>query len=184
MTSYLRKYVTALASARDYVAQWSSDHVFADEELIVPFPTIARFDPEKHVWNVNIKAWVYLPFQPKSFTDYLPSLPTLFVGKKNEETTTKVSADSIEDGANKKEKTIFNEEDQLKTTTMESQPADREKVDQDKKDAAAAASEGNRQEKQKDALSESEIDSDDDIYEDALRKYSFLSIRIQLLISV
>jgi hypothetical protein len=59
MTSYLRKYVTALASAKDYVAQWSSDHVFADEELIVPFPTLALFDPDKHVWCVHIKAWIY-----------------------------------------------------------------------------------------------------------------------------
>ena len=81
MTSYLRKYVTALASAKDYVAQWSSEHVYANEVLIVPFPTLAIFDPEKHTWTVQIKAWLYLPFEGKKLKSYLPSLPSLFAGK-------------------------------------------------------------------------------------------------------
>ena len=86
MTSYLKKYVTAIASAKDYVAQWSSDHVYADEALIVPFPTLAIFDPTKDIWSVNIKAWLYLPFEGKKLKSYLPSLPS-FIKKKPNETT-------------------------------------------------------------------------------------------------
>ncbi|CAF0768844.1 unnamed protein product [Adineta ricciae] len=96
MTSYLKKYVTALASAKDYVAQWSSDHVYADEALIVPFPTLAIFDPTKHIWSVNIKAWLYLPFEGKKLKSYLPSLPSFITRKPNETTnedTTKINAD-------------------------------------------------------------------------------------------
>ncbi len=77
MTSYLRKYVTAFASAKDYVAQWSADHVYADEPLIVPFPTLAIFDPERCVWSIRIKAWLYLPFEGKKIKSYLPSFPSL-----------------------------------------------------------------------------------------------------------
>jgi hypothetical protein len=150
MTSYLRKYVTALASAKDYLAQWSSDHVFSDEELIVPFPTLAKFDPNKHVWSVHIKAWVYLPFQVKSLTSYLPSLPNFLTGNKNDE-----------EKINDDKKTIFNEDDQ----TSESQLTANDKVDKDKKESAAAVSEENHETKKKDEGS----DSDDDFYEEALR---------------
>ena len=91
MTSRLRKYVTALASARDYVAQWSSDHIYADQALIVPFPTLAIFDPTTHVWSIQIKAWLYLPFEGRKLKSYLPSLPGFLTGKtdetKPEETT-------------------------------------------------------------------------------------------------
>lgn len=166
MTSYLRKYVTALASARDYIAQWSSEHVFADEELIVPFPTIAIFNPDKHVWVVDIKAWVYLPFQPKSFTSYLPSLPSIFVGNKNAEIKTTETTDSNND--NKTKKTSCNEEDENKLTTND-------KVDQDKKDSAAAVNEENQQVKKNDESSNEGSDSDD-MYEDALRKNCFFKL--------
>src|SRR5689334_6054162 len=86
MTSYLRKYVTALASAKDYIAQWSADHVLADEALIVPFPTLATYDPDKRIWTVNIKAWIYVPFEGKKIKSYLPSLPSLpgLFGRKTE----------------------------------------------------------------------------------------------------
>lgn len=182
MTSYLRKYVTALASARDYVAQWSSEHVFADEELIVPFPTIARFNPEKRVWVVGIKAWVYLPFQTKSLSSYLPSLPTILTGKKVTDTTKK-PADSNDDAENKQKKTIFNEDDE-NLATGERLSANREKVDLDKKETAAAASAANELAQKADTPSEEETSSDDaadddDIYEDALGKdFRFIFISI------
>lgn len=167
MTSYLRKYVTALASAKDYVAQWSSDHVYADEELIVPFPTLALFDPKKHVWCVCIKAWIYLPFQNKSLTSYLPSLSSFMTGTKKEENIEK-SVDE-KDEIKTKKKTIFNEDEQ-KQTTNESQSKDSNiKVDQDKKETAAKLSEENHEIKKKDGSSDEGTDSDDDIYEDALR---------------
>jgi hypothetical protein len=81
MTSYLRKYVTALASAKDYVAQWSSEHVYGNDVLIVPFPTLAIFDREKKTWTVQIKAWLYVPFEGKKLTSYLPAMPSLFASK-------------------------------------------------------------------------------------------------------
>jgi hypothetical protein len=169
MTSYLRKYVTALASARDYIAHWSSEHIYADEELIIPFPTIARFNPDKHVWIVDIKAWVYLPFQTKSLTSYLPSLPSIFTGTKNAEIKADETTDSNND--NKTKKTIFNEQDQNK----ESPSTSNNKVEQEKKDTAAAVSEENHQIKKNDGSSNEASDSDDDMYEDALRKNSFLN---------
>ena len=168
MTSYLRKYVTALASARDYVAQWSSDHVYADEELIVPFPTIARFDPHKRVWVVDIKAWVYLPFTDKSLTSYLPSLPSFFSGTKSAEEKPNESTNSGDD-----KKTNSNEENQSK----ESPSTSNDKVDQEKKDAAATTTPENPQAKKSDGSSnEASSDSDDDIYEDALRKTDYFFI--------
>jgi hypothetical protein len=174
MTSYLRKYVTALASAKDYIAQWSSDHVYADEELIVPFPTIAIFDPDKHVWTVHIKAWVYLPFQPKSFTNILPSLPTslpslssFLGGNKKDEDKTEEFVDA-KDKPTENTQTVFNDDDKNKLT-KESGSTDDVKVDQDKKDAAATVSE----EKKADGSSGEASGSDDDIYEDALRKYFY-----------
>jgi hypothetical protein len=84
MTSYIRKYVTALASAKDYVSQWSSDHVYADDALIVPFPTLAIFNPDKDNWSVHIKAWLYLPFEGKKIKSYIPSLRSFLPGKTTE----------------------------------------------------------------------------------------------------
>ena len=170
MTSYLRKYVTALASAKDYIAQWSSDHVSADEELIIPFPTIAIFDPDKHVWKVHIKAWVYIPFQAKSLTNYLPSLPSFLTSKKSteikpEENIEKSIKNSIDN--NPKKTNIFNEEEQNKD--LETTPTD-EKVDKDKKETAAIASQANKEVKKNNGDDEHDS-ADDDIYEDCLSLY-------------
>jgi hypothetical protein len=174
MTSYLRKYVTALASAKDYIAQWSSDHVFSGEELIVPFPTLAIFDPDKHVWTVHIKAWVYLPFQDKSLKSYLPSLPKFLTGNKSEEKQVEVSTDSTDvNKKEKEEKTIFNEEDHAKLTNK-SKTSPNVKVDKDKKDAAAAVSKENHEKKKQDQ-SDDENESGDDMYEEVLRKFLSLS---------
>ncbi|CAF1344848.1 unnamed protein product [Adineta ricciae] len=169
MTSYLRKYVTALASARDYIAQWSSDHVYADEELIVPFPTLATYDAHRHRWSVHIKAWVYLPFQPKSITSYLPSLPSFLSGSEKKEDEEKQANEGksdksteVADGDNNKKKTVFNEDER---SIDKSSKGDKEKVDKEKKETAAAASEENHEAKKKNGDS----DSDDDMYEDALR---------------
>jgi len=151
MTSYLRKYVTALASAKDYVAQWSSDHVFADEELIVPFPTLAIFEPDKHVWSIYINAWIYLPFQSKTITDYLPSLPSFLTGSGNDKKET--SEESIKS----------NDEDEHNQTKESTNVT----VDKDKKDAAATASKDDHKAKKKGEAS----DSDDDMYDDVLRTY-------------
>ena len=107
MTSYLRKYVTAVASAKDYIAQWSSEHVFADEPLIIPFPTLAIFDAERRVWSVHIKAWVYLPFQSKPLTNYLPSLPNLWT-----------SAKPKENGSNEVVTKTIGEEDRCRKTDV------------------------------------------------------------------
>jgi hypothetical protein len=89
MTSYIKKYITALASAKEFIARWSADHVYADQALIVPFPTLAIFDPETNVWSIHIKAWLYLPFEGKKLKSYLPSLRNYLTGKidgtKNEE---------------------------------------------------------------------------------------------------
>ena len=170
MTSYIRKYVTALASARDYIAQWSSDHVYADEELIVPFPTLATYDTHRHRWSVHIKAWVYLPFQPKSISSYLPSLPSFLSGSEkkegedkqaNEEKSDK-STDVADSDDNNKKKTVFNEDER---SIDKSSKGDKEKVDKEKKESAATASEDNHEAKKKNGDS----DSDDDMYEDALR---------------
>jgi len=150
MTSYLRKYVTALASAKDYVAQWSSDHVFADEELIVPFPTLAIFEPDKHVWSIYINAWIYLPFQSKTITDYLPSLPSFLTGSGNDKKET--NEESIKS----------NDEDEHNQTESTNVT-----VDKDKKDAAATASKDDHKAKKKGEAS----DSDDDMYDDVLRTY-------------
>jgi hypothetical protein len=114
MASYLKKYVTALASAKDYVAQWSSDHVYADEALIVPFPTLAIFDPDKQVWAIHIKAWLYLPFEGKKLKSYLPSLPR-FINRKNEEKTD----ESINEDTEKKVTAAIANEDKNKESTDE-----------------------------------------------------------------
>ncbi|CAF0939602.1 unnamed protein product [Rotaria sp. Silwood1] len=171
MTSYLRKYVTALASAKDYIAQWSSDHVYADDELIVPFPTLAIFDPNKHIWSVHIKAWIYLPLQTKLLTSYLPSLPSFLTGSKTNKTKNKENIEesiNIND-ENKTKRTVFNEEDDNKIA-KESQSTTDVKVDKDKKDAAAAANAENDQAKDKDGSSDEGIDPDDDLYEEALQE--------------
>jgi len=89
MASYLKKYGTALLSAKHYVGQWSADHVYADEALIIPFPTLAIFNPDKNTWLIHIKAWLYLPFEGKKLKSYIPSLRSYLTGKivgiKNEE---------------------------------------------------------------------------------------------------
>lgn len=139
MTYYLKKYVNALASAKDYVGQWSANHVYADEALIVPFPTLAIFDPNKHVWNIHIKAWLYLPFEGKKLKSYLPSFLT---GKT--------------DGTKSEEK------------IDESTNEDDKKVDTEKKRTAAIATEADRKIKKQEEESTDEEDVDDDIYEDAL----------------
>lgn len=95
MTSYLRKYITALAAAKDYIAQWSSEHLFADEELIVPFPTLAIFDPNKNIWFVRIKAWIYVPLQTNTLKTYLPTLPSFLTSNKNEKTNNKEDQNEI-----------------------------------------------------------------------------------------
>jgi len=159
MTSYLRKYVTALASAKDYIATWSSDHVYADEELIVPFPTIAVFNPDKHVWTVHIKAWVYLPFQSKSLTSYLPSLPSFLGGSSSNET--------------KKDEEFVDAHDGDPNKLKESKSTENVKVDADKKEAAAILKKENQEIKKTDESSDEASEPDDDIYEDALRKYLF-----------
>lgn len=150
MTSYLRKYVTALASAKDYIAQWSSDHVFADEPLIVPFPTLAIFNPERKIWSVCIKAWVYLPFQNKSLKSYLPSLPKFITGQKTDKSKT--------------------DETETKTDL---------KIDDEKKEIANEVMKEIEKEKIKESIvmeqqeeeNENENENDvDDIYEDALGK--------------
>ena len=144
MTSYLRKYVTALASAKDYVAQWSSDHVFADEALIVPFPTLAIYDPDRKIWSVCIKAWVYSPFQSKSLTSYLPSLPKFIKG--GAEKTDKT----------KSEDTDLKVDDEKKEVAAEvTNKIEKEKV----KEALAAEEPDDENENENDV---------DDIYEDAL----------------
>ncbi|CAF0935447.1 unnamed protein product [Adineta steineri] len=171
MTSYIRKYVTAVASAKDYIAQWSSDHVYSDEELIVPFPTLAIYDPHKHAWTVHIKAWVYVPFQAKSLTSYLPSLPSFLGGSgnnKKENEDKKVDKENVDESnnsnnENQKKKTIFNENEYMKNKKSPSKDV---KVNQDKKDAAAAVSKENHKLKKDDGAS----DSDDDLYENALRE--------------
>ncbi|CAF2469265.1 unnamed protein product [Rotaria sp. Silwood2] len=177
MTSYLRKYVTALASAKDYIAQWSSDHVFADEELIVPFPTLAIYDPNKRIWTVHIKAWVYLPLQTKSLTSYLPSLPSFLTSSKSNEKQneeTKTNEEKMEDcinvnDENKRTITVSNEENEKKITE-ESESTTDDKVDQDKKDVAAVASKENDQTKNKDGSSDEANDFADDLYEEALQE--------------
>ena len=83
MTSRLKKYVTALTAARNYVTQWSADRVYADETLIVPFPTLAIYDPHRCVWLIDIKAWLYLPFDGKKIKGYFSSLPNKLF-KKND----------------------------------------------------------------------------------------------------
>jgi len=171
MTSYLRKYVTALASAKDYIAQWSSDHVFADEGFIVPFPTLAIFDPNKHIWSVHIKAWIYLPFQNKSLTSYLPSLPSFLSGNKNSEKENEENIDESNknsDTENKEKKTIFNENDPNKINNQ-SQSTSNDKVDKDKKETAAIANKEDHKEKKKDGSSDEGSNSDDDFYEECLR---------------
>jgi hypothetical protein len=72
MVSYLKKYATAFLSAKNYIAQWSAERVYADEALIVPFPTLAIYDPDKDGWLIDIKAWLYLPFEGEKIKSYLP----------------------------------------------------------------------------------------------------------------
>ncbi|CAF4845665.1 unnamed protein product [Rotaria socialis] len=79
MTSYLQKYIAALSSATDYISQWSPNQALADEEHIVPFPTLAIFDRNKQIWLVHVKAWIYLPIETKTLADYLSSLSSLLI---------------------------------------------------------------------------------------------------------
>lgn len=81
MASYLKKCATSLVLAKNYVAQWSADHLYSNEALIVPFPTIALFDPDRKIWSINVKAWVYLPFEGKKIKSYCSSLPNVVMRK-------------------------------------------------------------------------------------------------------
>lgn len=147
MTSYLRKYVTALASAKDYIAQWSSEHVFADEPLIVPFPTLAIYHPERQVWSVCIKAWVYLPLQSKSLKSYLPSLPKFITGRKNE-------------GAVESKSDMKVDEEKKEIAHEVTKEIEKEKVEE-----AIAMDNADDNNNEDEMINENDVD---DIYEDAL----------------
>ncbi|CAF0794734.1 unnamed protein product [Rotaria sp. Silwood1] len=111
MPSYLRKYVTALASAKSYVAQWSTQHVYADEALIVPFPTLAIFDREKQTWSINIKAWLYLPFEGKKIKGYLSSLPNILSSKTEDKIDDSMNKDNKKNDVGKSFKVLLENED-------------------------------------------------------------------------
>ncbi|CAF1198008.1 unnamed protein product [Rotaria sordida] len=93
MISYKRKYVSALVLAQDYMTQWSADNVYADEALIVPVPSLAVFDPNKNIWCIQIKAWLYLPFEEKKIKNYLSSLTTILTGKTEENVENSIHQD-------------------------------------------------------------------------------------------
>ncbi|CAF1028820.1 unnamed protein product [Adineta steineri] len=131
MTSYLKKYATAIISAKHYVAQWSTDHLYADQVLIVPFPTLAMYDSEKKIWSIHIKAWLYVPFQGKNLKSYLPSLPSFLRGKTDE---------------TKKEEAI---------------DEDNKKVDTEKKQAAAIAIKENNKVKEEEPSDEEDENYED-----------------------
>lgn len=100
MTSQQRKYAAALISAKQFVSQWSAEHVYAQDALIVPFPTLAVYDPARQIWTVQIKAWLYLPFEGKKLKSYLPALTSYFSGKSAQKTDAddqKVDAEADED---------------------------------------------------------------------------------------
>ncbi|CAF1479976.1 unnamed protein product [Rotaria magnacalcarata] len=156
MNSYLQKYIAALSSATDYIAQWSPDQVFADEEHIVPFPTLAIFDRNKQLWLVHVKAWVYLPMETKTFADYLSSLPSLLIGSKNEENIDVVNYNKIEN------RITFNEN----KNEIVNQPELTTNVNIDKDPKYATASTGDNQENNKDGYS----DSDNHLYERAFQQ--------------
>lgn len=92
MASYVKKYVTAFKSAKDFVSQWSTDHMYADEALIVPFPTLAIFNPDTTLWSVHIKAWLYVPLEGKKIKSYLSSIPKSITGRIQENRTTNAMA--------------------------------------------------------------------------------------------
>ncbi|CAF2972434.1 unnamed protein product [Rotaria sp. Silwood2] len=85
MTKGMIDFIVLLASlltlTKDYMAQWAADYVYADEALIVPFPSLAIFDPDTNIWRIQITAWLYLPFESKKIKSYLSSLPTILSGK-------------------------------------------------------------------------------------------------------
>ncbi len=108
MSHYLKKYVTAFASAKDYVTNWSADHFYADQALIVPFPTLARFDPSKQIWSVHIKAWLYLPFEGKKIKNYLSN----YLPHKTDETKNEVKVEESIDEDHKREE-LMDDEDTL-----------------------------------------------------------------------
>lgn len=74
MSTKWKKYVTALIAAKEYVTEWSAEQLYADEILVVPFPTLAIYDPEQSMWSVQVRAWLYAPFQNKKWKDYFKSL--------------------------------------------------------------------------------------------------------------
>ncbi|CAF4029947.1 unnamed protein product [Rotaria sp. Silwood1] len=96
MTTYLRKYVNSLASAKEYIAQWLSNHVLGNEELFISFPTLLMFDRKKHIYSVHIKARIFLILQTKSLTSYFSSLLSLLTGSKSDETNNENSLNVIE----------------------------------------------------------------------------------------
>ncbi|CAF5135099.1 unnamed protein product [Rotaria sp. Silwood1] len=87
---------SAVALTKDYMVQWAANNVYADEALIVPFPSLAIFDPDTKLWHIHIKAWLYLPFEIQKFKNYLSSLPSILTGKTEEK-----SEDSINQNTKK-----------------------------------------------------------------------------------
>ncbi|CAF3393817.1 unnamed protein product [Rotaria socialis] len=156
MTSYLQKYIAALSSATDYISQWSPNQALADEEHIVPFPTLAIFDRNKQIWLVHVKAWIYLPIETKTLADYLSSLSSLLIGSKNEENIDVVNYNKIEN------RITFHEN----KNEIVNLPELKTNVNIDKDPENATASTGDNQENNKDGYS----DSYHDLYERAFQQ--------------
>lgn len=74
MNTKWKKYIDGLVSAKEYVAQRSSERVDSNDVFIVPFPTLAIYDSIRDVWLAQVKAWVYVPFQNKNWKSYFDSL--------------------------------------------------------------------------------------------------------------
>jgi hypothetical protein len=114
--------VTAFASAKDYVTHWSADHFYADQALIVPFPTLATFDANKQVWSVHIKAWLYLPFEGKKIKNYLSS----YLPHKTDETKSEVK---VEESVDEDHKTVDREKKRTAAIAIEENKKTEESID-------------------------------------------------------